>query len=43
MQVPVLSGMTAREGSFAASFPINLEPRTFTSGVSQGQIGRAHV
>ncbi len=38
MQVPILSGVTAKDGTFAASFPINLEPRTFASGVSQGQI-----
>lgn len=38
MQVPLLSGMTAKDGTFAASYPINLEPRTFSSGVSQGQL-----
>lgn len=38
MQVPILSGMTAKDGTFAASFPVNLEPRTFASGISQGQL-----
>lgn len=38
MQVPILSGVTAKDGTFAASYPINLEPRAFNSGVSQGQL-----
>lgn len=38
MQVPILSGVTAKDGTFAASFPINMEPRAFPSGVSQGQL-----
>lgn len=38
MQVPILSGVTAKDGTFAASFPVNMEPRAFPSGVSQGQL-----
>jgi len=38
MQVPILAGMTAIDGSFSASYPINLEPRAFESGLSKGQL-----
>lgn len=38
MRVPIMAGTTARGGSFAASYPVNLEPRAKNTGVSDGQL-----
>jgi Phage stabilisation protein len=38
MQIPIMAGMTARDGVFAAEYPVNLEPRAKTNGLSQGQL-----
>jgi hypothetical protein len=38
MQIPIMAGVTAESGSLAASYPINMEPRAFDSGVSRGQL-----
>lgn len=38
MQIPIMSGVTARDGAFAESYPVNLEPRARDSGVSKGQL-----
>lgn len=38
MQIPIINGITARDGLFASDYPINLEPRARVSGVSQGQL-----
>lgn len=38
MQIPIMAGMTARDGVFAADYPVNLEPRAKVSGLSQGQL-----
>ena len=38
MQIPIMAGMTARDGHFAAEYPVNLEPRAKVSGLSQGQL-----
>lgn len=38
MQIPIIAGMTALSGLFAADYPVNLEPRARVSGLSQGQL-----
>lgn len=38
MKIPIMSGITAKDGVFATSYPINLEPRALESGVSSGQL-----
>jgi Phage stabilisation protein len=38
MQLPILSGVVVRDGAFAASYPVNLEPRALDTGVSKGQL-----
>lgn len=38
MQIPIMAGMTARDGLFAADYPLNLEPRARTNGLSNGQL-----
>lgn len=37
-QLPIMSGMVVKDGSFAASYPVNLEPRALDTGVSKGQL-----
>ena len=37
-QLPIMAGTVVRDGAFAASYPVNLEPRAFDSGVSKGQL-----
>lgn len=38
MQIPIMAGTTAKGGAFAADYPVNLEPRAYTSGISRGQL-----
>lgn len=38
MQLPVQSGVVVRDGAFATSYPVNLEPRLVESGLSKGQL-----
>lgn len=38
MQLPIQTGVKLQDGSFARSYPINLEHRLVESGVSQGQL-----
>ncbi len=37
-QLPIMAGTVVKDGAFAASYPINLEPRALDSGVSKGQL-----
>ncbi len=38
MQLPIMTGITAKDGTFAESYPVNIEPRASDSGVSKGQL-----
>lgn len=38
MQLPIMAGITVRDGAFASSYPINLEPRAIASGMSNGEL-----
>lgn len=38
VQIPIIKGVTVQDGAFAASYPVNLEPRALESGVSAGQL-----
>lgn len=38
MQLPIMAGTTVKDGQFATSYPINLEPKVVDSGVSKGQL-----
>ena len=37
-QLPIMAGTVVKDGTFAASYPVNLEPRALDSGVSKGQL-----
>ena len=37
-QLPIMQGQVVKDGVFAASYPVNLEPRAIDSGVSKGQL-----
>lgn len=38
MQIPIMAGTTVKNGEFATSYPVNLEPKAIDSGVSKGQL-----